>query len=173
MNNVTFEVLNAMTRTELIEVLTDDYDMDLREAMGMTHSKMVGTVWSHIRPVSATPSVAVPVNSATGVPLKVKVAKDKGKDCACGCGGRTKGGTWLPGHDAKHAAKTAQGERKNAPKPCKCGCGEWTKGGQFRPGHDARYYAALHASAKIGVKPEFLPPTLDPNALALVPVKVA
>jgi hypothetical protein len=23
------------------------------------------------------------------------------RECACGCGGFTKGGTWLPGHDAK------------------------------------------------------------------------
>jgi hypothetical protein len=23
------------------------------------------------------------------------------KACACGCGGMTRGGTWLPGHDAK------------------------------------------------------------------------
>lgn len=26
------------------------------------------------------------------------------KQCACGCKGMTKGGTWLPGHDAKHAS---------------------------------------------------------------------
>ena len=23
------------------------------------------------------------------------------KECACGCGGMTRGGNWLPGHDAK------------------------------------------------------------------------
>jgi hypothetical protein len=23
------------------------------------------------------------------------------RECACGCGGMTRGGTWLPGHDAK------------------------------------------------------------------------
>jgi chemotaxis protein histidine kinase CheA len=27
--------------------------------------------------------------------------KDKTKDCLCGCGGRTKGGLFIPGHDAK------------------------------------------------------------------------
>lgn len=27
------------------------------------------------------------------------------KECACGCGGMTSGGTWLPGHDAKHKSK--------------------------------------------------------------------
>lgn len=33
------------------------------------------------------------------------------KECKCGCGGMTKGGTFLPGHDAKyHAAQRAKGE---------------------------------------------------------------
>ena len=170
---LTFEVIDAMTRTELIEALTTEFDYDFKECMGMTHSRMVGEYFKKTRPVSDTPSPAVPVNAATGVPLKAKKTKE-GKFCACECGGTTKGGTWLPGHDAKFHAKTAQGVSKHAPKQCKCGCGEWTKGGMFRPGHDARYYSALHASAKIGVKPEFLPPTLDPNALALVTItKVA
>lgn len=37
--------------------------------------------------------------TATAEP-KAKV--DKTKPCECGCGGRTKGGKFLPGHDAKH-----------------------------------------------------------------------
>ena len=38
------------------------------------------------------------------------------RPCACGCGGRTRGGTWMPGHDAKAlsraiaAARAAQAE---------------------------------------------------------------
>ena len=33
------------------------------------------------------------------------------KECACGCGGMTKGGTWIPGHDAKYASMLLQAIR--------------------------------------------------------------
>jgi hypothetical protein len=39
--------------------------------------------------------------TATVKRTTTKAAKvTKGKPCLCGCGGMTKGGTWLPGHDA-------------------------------------------------------------------------
>ena len=34
---------------------------------------------------------------------------DKNPKCLCGCGGRTKGGTFRPGHDAKLHGKFAEG----------------------------------------------------------------
>lgn len=38
-----------------------------------------------------------------------------GRECACGCKGMTKGGIWLPGHDAK--ALSAMLAQIRAPKP--------------------------------------------------------
>jgi hypothetical protein len=42
----------------------------------------------------------------------------KGPDCQCGCGGQTKGGRFLPGHDAKLKGKLKRaaraGDRKAA-----------------------------------------------------------
>lgn len=28
-----------------------------------------------------------------------------GRECECGCGGKTSGGLWVPGHDAKHKSR--------------------------------------------------------------------
>ena len=37
-----------------------------------------------------------------------KAKKEKpAKDCTCGCGGQTRGGNYLPGHDSRHVAQTA------------------------------------------------------------------
>lgn len=37
---------------------------------------------------------------------------DKHPFCLCGCGMRTKGGTFRPGHDAKLRGKLCSGEKK-------------------------------------------------------------
>ena len=34
--------------------------------------------------------------------------------CHCGCGGFTKGGRYLPGHDAKHKAALVEATRKGS-----------------------------------------------------------
>jgi hypothetical protein len=37
-----------------------------------------------------------------------KAKKEKPvKDCTCGCGGQTKGGNYLPGHDSRHVSQTS------------------------------------------------------------------
>lgn len=37
-----------------------------------------------------------------GATLTVTAPKSvAGRECACGCGGKTRGGVWVPGHDAK------------------------------------------------------------------------
>lgn len=38
---------------------------------------------------------------------KPKAAPKPPKDCLCGCGGQTKGGNYLPGHDSRHASMVA------------------------------------------------------------------
>lgn len=65
-----------------------------------------------------------------------------GKECKCGCGGITKGGTWLPGHDAKAHSAAMGGSKSKIPKECRCGCGGMTKGGIYRPGHDAKHLSS-------------------------------
>ena len=49
------------------------------------------------------------------VALKALTSKGGGrttpKPCKCGCGGTTKGGVWLPGHDAKHLSKVLAATR--------------------------------------------------------------
>ena len=44
--------------------------------------------------------------SANGTSPKAAKRSKEPRDCQCGCGGQTKGGRFLPGHDAKfHAAE--------------------------------------------------------------------
>lgn len=41
-------------------------------------------------------------NLPVGTTLTITAPKSLvGRDCACGCGGKTGGGLWVPGHDAK------------------------------------------------------------------------
>ena len=40
--------------------------------------------------------------------------KDRARDCACGCGNQTKGGRWMPGHDAKCASTLLEAGRDAA-----------------------------------------------------------
>lgn len=44
------------------------------------------------------------VGSAPSTPRKSKSAKQP-RSCACGCGGKTKGGEFLPGHDSRHKVR--------------------------------------------------------------------
>lgn len=170
MNKMTFAQVDALTRSELIELLTD-LGENHSDVQRMTHATMVKVFWAHLGTANAQETAVKATKTS-----EPKAAKaPKGKPCACECGGMTHGGTWLPGHDAKHASKMSGGS-KHAPKECACGCGEWTKGGTFRPGHDARYYSSLHKSAGIGLDvkqphvtaPAFLPATLSPNQYALI-----
>ena len=54
-----------------------------------------------------------PVGSAVREVVAARVtragsAKAEPKQCKCGCGGMTKGGTFLPGHDARYHAAQAK-----------------------------------------------------------------
>ena len=43
---------------------------------------------------------------AAGAVLTVTSPKQVvGRECECGCGGKTSGGLWVPGHDAKHKSR--------------------------------------------------------------------
>jgi hypothetical protein len=137
--NPSFKQIEALTRTELVDILTDELLMDLKEVQGMTRAKMVSKLWFVIKGQT-------PKGDTTETPVVAKEEK---------------------------VAKVKK-VSLHQPKPCLCGCVDehgnrlFTKGGTFRPGHDARYYAQLHKSALIGKALDFLPPTLDPNAMALI-----
>ncbi len=92
---------------------------------------------------TAAPQAAPAPQTQEG-PMHGPARNPKHRQCACGCEGWTRGGTWLPGHDAKaaSAAKLAAGTLKSMPRLCKCGCTGMTKGGIFLPGHDAKYHSA-------------------------------
>lgn len=53
----------------------------------------------------AAPAAKAPKTTKTGMPALPKmprVRKPKpAKECECGCGGQTKGGRFIPGHDAR------------------------------------------------------------------------
>lgn len=61
------------------------------------------------------------------IELAIKFANGNGKTgkqpkpCKCGCGEMTKGGTYKPGHDAKHLSAVLRGVeiKPEAPKPVK------------------------------------------------------
>lgn len=124
----------TLKRNELMDMVLDqNEEITVKDVQRMTLDQLrraAGIKPEHV-------GTAIPEPPAP--PVKTKA--DKGKDCGCGCGGRTKGGRYLPGHDAKHHAQTHVS--KHAPKLCKCECGEMTKGGTFKPGHDARYYSQM------------------------------
>ncbi|QBZ73222.1 hypothetical protein SEA_THERESITA_33 [Microbacterium phage Theresita] len=68
-----------------------------RENRIYTHS-CGGAAWLQDR-IARPVAVRVPV--AASEPQETPAG---GPECLCGCGGRTKGGRYLPGHDAKHVA---------------------------------------------------------------------
>ena len=170
----TREEINALTRTELLEAL-EDIGCDPKTTRRMRQPQMAEAL---LTAMQAAKLINEPEEEVTpeGEPKAKKAKKAKeGQACTCGCGGTTKGGRYLPGHDAKHHAQMNGGSKK-APKACFCGCGEMTAGGTFRPGHDARYYSRLHKTAQIGLdiavghvgKPAFLPETINPAEVALI-----
>ena len=58
----------------------------------------------------------------------MKTKKQTNPSCHCGCGGTTKGGRYLPGHDAKHKKELVEaalgGSKRAANKLAKLG---WSK----------------------------------------------
>lgn len=69
-----------------------------RENRYYTHNVCGGAVWLQDR-VESLVAVRVPVAAS-----EAQETPSAGPECLCGCGGRTKGGRYLPGHDAKHVA---------------------------------------------------------------------
>lgn len=133
-NTLTNEVIDAMTKTELVAELEGKTEFTAKAIRRMTHKCLVDVL------VSLQPKPEV----------VVKVTVKKGKTplpCGCGCLNEsgepmmTKGGRFLPGHDARYYATLTPS--KHAPKECRCGCGEMTKGGFYRPGHDAKHFSLL------------------------------
>lgn len=67
----------------------------------------------------ATTAKSKPVKVTAEKAPRVRAAKEP-KECLCGCGGMTKGGRFLPGHDARYhaaqkkAAAAAAGEQSEA-----------------------------------------------------------
>ncbi len=104
------------------------------------------------RTQTAAPQAALAPQTQEG-PMHGPTRNPKHRQCACGCEGWTRGGTWLPGHDAKAASAVARaaGTLRHMPRACKCGCDGVTKGGIFLPGHDARYHSAQRAAAALAV----------------------
>jgi hypothetical protein len=142
--------VNAMTRTELSHFLEDHpaFLLGADKIRLMTHAQMEEATWLLM---IADGEANVEEKAPTAAQTAVK-PNTKGKLCACGCGETTKGGTWMPGHDAIfHAREKNGGMLVKEGKMCKCGCGGMTKGGTFRPGHDTRYYSKLHKTASIGL----------------------
>ncbi len=159
------EQVNAMTRSELCEAMEDE-GADPRDVRKLTQKKLVVAYWEVLgnhgnqdlggakapapKAAKAKKATTAPTPSpAPTPPLPPAVKADKGKDCACGCGERTKGGTWMPGHDAKFHSAQNGGAKKQA-RECKCGCGEMTKGGFYRPGHDAKHMSVLLKQERAG-----------------------
>lgn len=101
----TFEQVDALTRTELIDLLTEA-GRDFKEVNGRNHKWMAGQIWTLVRKpgqeAEATTEVAV-IPAAEARP--VRKSKKQPKPCKCGCGEWTKGGTFRPGHDARYYAQ--------------------------------------------------------------------
>ena len=89
--------------------------------------------------------------------LKFAASTKIPKECACGCGDMTKGGTWIPGHDAKAKSAANGGPRKQA-RECRCGCSGWTKGGIYKPGHDAKHLSMTLTAIRIASPDEVVTP---------------
>lgn len=87
----------------------------LAEAQAKENLKEEITVAKESKAPKAAPKATKATPAVTGKP--VKAPKPKGQSCGCGCGGTTKGGKFLPGHDAKfHRDQKAAAEKKSAKK---------------------------------------------------------
>lgn len=149
---LTTTMVEEMNRKELQETLEDLTSLEVTVIRKMSSAKMRAELMAIATPdkKAAKKEAPVVVKEApvvTATKLKGEM-KDKGRDCMCQCGGKTKGGHFLPGHDAKFHSANNGGSRKT-PKPCGCGCTDeggkprMTRGGRFLPGHDARAYSRL------------------------------
>ena len=77
-----------------------------------THRKCGGKMWL-VDTKAAVVAVQVPVH-ATPAQIKLALAApapaaNPGLVCHCGCNGTTKGGAYLPGHDARHVSEVFAG----------------------------------------------------------------
>jgi hypothetical protein len=122
--------------------------VDTTRSAGDLAADMIARITKRTEPVAAAapkkdaPKVKAKADKPKAEPKAEKPKaepKPKGQLCECGCGGMTKGGRYLPGHDSKHRAALAG--PKEMP-TCDCGCGGTTKGGRFLPGHDAKLHSA-------------------------------
>lgn len=58
-------------------------------------AKAIGAILGEDIPVGTTLTITAPKNQV-------------GRECECGCKGKTSGGYWIPGHDAKHKSRLFQ-----------------------------------------------------------------
>lgn len=134
MTTLTNDQINAMTKSEIRTALGGK--IDAKTAARMTHKQLVEALIAEQPKPKAEITITVK-----------KASRKEPKPCGCGCKDEegnacmTKGGSFLPGHDAKYYASITVS--KHAPKECRCGCGGMTKGGFYRPGHDAKHFSTL------------------------------
>lgn len=148
---LTREQVDGMNRKVMQETLEDLTALGPDDIRRMTTAKMKEELMAFTpqerkrrgKKEEEAPLVVAPTPiKLRGEKLKGEI-KDKGRDCMCKCGGRTKGGHFLPGHDAKFHSANSGGGNKKTPKECGCGCNGMTRGGRYLPGHDARHYSAM------------------------------
>ena len=143
MNTLTNDQINAMMKSEIRAALevSEQSMLDTKTMARMSHKQLVQAL------IEAQPKPEPEVTVTTDTITIRKASRKEPKPCGCGCKDgdgnpcMTKGGTFLPGHDAKYYASITVS--KHAPKECRCGCGGMTKGGFYRPGHDAKHFSTL------------------------------
>jgi hypothetical protein len=69
-----------------------------------------GCSWDKVTRIRDELDTATAANAAKPKPERTprKRAGRTPQECACGCKGMTKGGTWLPGHDARRHGKQSK-----------------------------------------------------------------
>lgn len=76
-----------------------------------THRKCGQRLWLRdtksavMRPSNEVPIVEIFAQVAASMPTQPKLADPNAPTCYCRCGGHTKGGKYLPGHDARHVSE--------------------------------------------------------------------
>jgi hypothetical protein len=154
----TMDEVAAMTKSEIMEALEDEGG-ESNVIRRMSHTAMVKAYWMVLgthgqqnvvtpapRPVPA-PSTKTPSSKTATAEAATATPSPNGKICGCGCGDTTRGGNWMPGHDAKYASMMKGGPKKQS-RLCLCGCGDMTKGGYYRPGHDSKHFSSLLIEAR-------------------------
>lgn len=171
MSKLTVEMVNGYNRAQMLEQLEDRTALEVGDIRKMTSKQMRDQLLALAEPVPVKKGEKKPeVVVKKGEPVKLKGEKGAkiGQPCMCGCldaEGKpvmTKGGRFLPGHDAKYHSKM-NGGGKHAPKPCLCGCLDpegkpaMTRGGKFLPGHDAKYHSRMRQEEKAAAEAKALP----------------